>query len=137
MVRSVLRMIAVAAIATLSSCGALMPVNAQENAQDHSGHHHPPQDVELHEKFYSNWMMPDNPNRSCCNKQDCYPTEARFRNGQWQARRREDGAWLSVPASKVELNRDSPDGRNHMCAPPPGRTYGGDGVFCFIAGGGT
>jgi len=31
----------------------------------------------LHEMFYSTWMMPDHPNVSCCNKQDCYPTEAR------------------------------------------------------------
>lgn len=120
-------LLAAIALLSLSTCGMTTPVLAQD-------HHHPPQDAELHEKFYSNWMMPDRPSVSCCDKKDCYPTEARFSNGQWHARRREDGKWLSVPASKVELNRDSPDGRNHMCAPPPER---GDVPFCFIAGGGT
>jgi hypothetical protein len=38
--------------------GLPLPANAQE-------HHHPPQDVQLHEKFYSTWYMPDQPtNRS-------------------------------------------------------------------------
>lgn len=99
-------------------------------------HQHPPQDVELHEKFYSTWMMPDHPTTSCCNKRDCYPTEARFKDGQWFARRREDGKFIWIPPSKVEINRDSPDGRNHLCA-PPGSIAGGDPVFCFIAGNGT
>lgn len=99
-------------------------------------HRHPPQDVPLHEQFYAGWMMPDHPNKSCCNKADCYPTEARFMSGQWMAKRREDGRWLSVPANKVERNRDNPDGRNHLCAPPP-NTAQGDVVFCFALGGGT
>ena len=104
-------------------------------AQDHQ---HPPQDVEAHEKFYSNWMRPDEPNLSCCSQRDCYSTLARFRNGHWQALRREDGKWLKVPAAKIELNRDSPDGRNHLCAPPPENEAAYEnGVICFIAGGGT
>lgn len=113
---------------------ALLPMAL---AQDH-GHHHPPQDAEIHDKFYSTWMRPDNRNVSCCHKLDCYPTEARFRNGGWLAKRREDGKWLSVPAAKVELDRDSPDGRNHLCAPPPhNEAIYQNGVICFIAGGGT
>ena len=52
------------------------PMIAQER---HAGH--PAADLPTHEKFYSTWFMPDQPNRSCCNKTDCYPTEARFQNG--------------------------------------------------------
>ena len=110
---------------------------ALHSAQAQEQHSHPPQDVPIHEKFYSSWMMPDNPNKSCCNKADCYPTEARFHAGHWQARRREDGKWLFVPAAKIERNRDNPDGRNHLCAPPPGSYHPPDTVFCFSLGGGT
>ncbi len=97
-------------------------------------HHHSPQDQAIHEKFYSNWMMPDSPGTSCCHERDCYPTEARNTPNGWYARRREDGAWLSVPDAKIERNRDNPDGRNHLCAPPP--VYG-DRIYCFIIGSGT
>lgn len=101
-------------------------------------HNHPVQDVPLHEKFYSTWYMPDEPQKSCCNKADCYPTLARFANGQWHAQRREDGEWLPIPWAKVERNRDNPDGRSHMCAPPPTATsYPPKTVFCFSLGGGT
>jgi hypothetical protein len=32
----------------------------------------------------------------------------------------------------------NPDGRNHLCAPPPTATaYPPDSVFCFALGGGT
>lgn len=94
-------------------------------------HHHPAADAQLHEQFYSNWMMPDNPTVSCCSLRDCYPTFARLYQGKWFARIRETGEFVEVPASKVEHNRDSPDGRNHLCANPQGL------VFCFKPGGGT
>jgi hypothetical protein len=104
-------------------------------AQEHR--HHPPEDMPIHERFYSTWYMPDQPTKSCCNKADCYPTDVKYIEGQTYARRREDGKWLPIPASKVERNRDNPDGRNHLCAPPP-QTYGdGDVVFCFALGGGA
>ena len=99
--------------------------------------HHPPADMSLHEKFYSTWYMPDQPTKSCCNKADCYPTEVTYRDGDVFARRREDGKWLRIPAAKVERNRDNPDGRNHLCAPPPTAThYPADTVFCFALGAG-
>lgn len=101
-------------------------------ADPHQDH---PEDLPIHEKFYSTWYMPDNPARSCCNKADCYPTEARFHNGRWQAKRREDGKWLFIPAAKIERHRDNPDGRNHLCAPPPNSAYP-DTVFCFSLGAG-
>jgi hypothetical protein len=94
-------------------------------------HRHPPQDEALHEKFYSTWYMPDNPARSCCNSADCYPTEIKYVGGSIYAMRRE------IPPYKVERNRDNPDGRNHLCAPPPGSYYPPDTVFCFSLGGGA
>jgi hypothetical protein len=100
-------------------------------------HNHPPQDTDLHEKFYSTWYMPDNPIRSCCNKADCYPTEIKMVGTSIYARRREDGKYILVPAHKVEQNRDNPDGRNHICAPPPSAIgCPPDTVFCFSLGGG-
>jgi len=96
-------------------------------------HDHPKQDAPIHEKFYKNWMMPDAPHISCCHERDCYPTEARKTPAGWEAKRREDGQWLRIPDSKIERNRDNPDGRNHLCAPPPD----GDRVYCFTIGSGT
>jgi lysozyme family protein len=79
--------------------------------------HHPPQDEAIHEQFYSTWYMPDHPERSCCNKAGCYPTEIKYQGRILLAKRREDGAWIVVPAAKIERNRDNPDGRNHvLCA---------------------
>jgi hypothetical protein len=100
-------------------------------------HRHPPQDEALHDKFYSTWYMPDDPSKSCCNKADCYPTEIRLVGGNIYARRREDGKYIPIPTQKVERKRDNPDGRSHLCAPPPGSGYPSDTVFCFSLGGGT
>jgi hypothetical protein len=102
--------------------------------QEHRSH--PVADMPLHEKFYSTWYMPDNPKRSCCNKADCYPTEISYRDGEVFAKRREDGKWLRIPAAKIERHRDNPDGRNHLCAPPPNASYPADTVFCFTLGSG-
>jgi hypothetical protein len=99
-------------------------------------HGHPAADVPIHEKFYSSWMMPDKPDRSCCNLQDCYPTEVRYRDGFWEARRREDGEYVRVPWEKVEQNRDNPDGRNHVCMSPPSLGYYKEEVYCFSLGNG-
>jgi hypothetical protein len=118
----------VAALSIVIAC-ALLATTA--DAQEHR---HPPQDAAIHLKFYSNWMMPDNPNKSCCNLSDCYPTEIKFEGQDLYARRREDGKWLYVPPQKIERNRDNPDGRNHVCAPPP-RPHAIDIVFCFTLGG--
>jgi hypothetical protein len=98
-------------------------------------HRHPPRDVPIHEQFYSTWQMPDHPHRSCCNRGDCYPTEIRIVDGVIFAKRREDGKFIAVPAQKVERNRENPDGRNHLCAPPPTTaSYPPDTVFCFSLG---
>jgi len=89
-------------------------------------------------RFYETWRKPDKPNESCCNRLDCYATEARFVNDRWQAKRREDGKWLNIPEQKIERNRDMPDSRAHLCAPPPNHPhYEKDAVFCFGAGSGS
>jgi hypothetical protein len=97
---------------------------------------HPAHDMALHEKFYSTWYMPDEPNKSCCNKADCYPTLVRYQDGQWWAMRREDHKYIPIPWKKVEINRNNPDGRNHLCAPPPSSAHAPNTVFCFALGGG-
>lgn len=97
---------------------------------------HPPEHMALHDKFYKTWMMPDHPSISCCHDEDCKPAEAHMRNGQWYARQEGDsGDFTPIPPQKVEQNRDTPDGRNHLC----GRRYSFNGnnqfsVFCFVAG---
>jgi hypothetical protein len=116
--------------------GLTAAVEAQEAGQNAVHRHHAPQDQALHEKFYSTWYMPDNPALSCCNSADSYPTEIRYENGKIYARRREDGKYILVPTQKVERNRDNPDGRNHLCAPPPALSPL-DTVYCFALGGAT
>jgi len=121
----------------LAALLVLLPALALAQTPPHDHHrHHPAADMPLHEKFYSTWYMPDNPNKSCCNKADCYPTEITYRDGDLFARRREDGKWLRIPAAKIENRRDNPDGRNHICAPPPVSYYPADTVFCFALGSG-
>lgn len=104
----------------------------QARAQ-HSGHR--PQDMELHRRFYNSWMMPDNRAISCCHDQDCRPAEARMVNGRWIARQEgDDGDFTPIPENKIETERDTPDGRNHLCGrrnSPHDFT-----TFCFIAGSG-
>ena len=115
----------------------LITLAVTAEAQEHRGHS--VADLPLHEKFYSTWHMPDQPTKSCCNMADCYPTEIRVQGDMIFARRREDGKWLLIPAHKVERHRDNPDGRNHMCAPPPPPASASqvpDTVFCFALGGG-
>lgn len=114
---------------------AAAAVRAQQAGHDDGLRHHPPQDIALHEKFYSTWHMPDRPAVSCCNSADCYPTEIKLIDGSIYAKRREDGKFILVPAEKVEHNRDNSDGRNHLCAPPPNFSQISDTVYCFALGG--
>lgn len=100
-------------------------------------HHHPKEHVSLHDTFYKSWMRPDDRRYSCCDNRDCAPAAAvRYYpyaepnlGGRWEAQRASDGKWLTIPREKVEYDRDSPDGRAHMCSM-------GETVFCFIAGAG-
>lgn len=106
-------------------------------AQEHRGHR--PQDMEIHRLFYKDWMMPSNRAVSCCHDEDCEPAESKFENGHWLARKvsEPDKEFTPVPPERVEQERDSPDGRSHLC----GRRYGFSGntdltVFCFAPGAG-
>lgn len=110
---------------------------SHEHGQGQAERRHPAQDMALHEKFYSTWRMPDNPALSCCNNADCYPTDIKYVDGKIYALRREDGKYILIPPQKVEHNRDNPDGRNHLCAPPPGLSNSSDTVYCFALGGAT
>src|SRR5947199_5801165 len=124
-----IRTLFVASLTAIIAASLILVLRGQAVAQEHRVH--PAADLPLHEKFYSTWFMPDEPTKSCCNKADCYPTEAVFKDGQWFARRRDDGKYIPVPWQKVERNRDSPDGRNHVCMPPPTATsYPPNTVFC-------
>jgi hypothetical protein len=93
---------------------------------------HPPEHQELHEKFYSTWMiprpgMPDHRKASCCDKRDCYPAEVTRIGGQWFFLHRETKRWLPIPENRLEHNqpdpRESPDGRSHICAGTTGVLY--------------
>jgi hypothetical protein len=96
-------------------------------------HHHDGETAEV-DKFYSEWMRPDNPNLSCCNKLDCYATEVKVKGGTWFARQRESGNWVTVPPGKIEQIKDSPDGRSHVCMSPNTEA---PIVFCLKLGGGA
>ena len=104
------------------------PVAAQET------HHHEGMTPEV-DKFYSVWLQPNNGHArymGCCNRLDCYPTEAKMIRGHWWFMHRETLRWMPVPDDKVEHlqgdPRESPDGMNHVCANETGW------VFCFVAG---
>lgn len=122
----------VAVLGILLGILAGLLIGSQARAQEH---HHPPQDQAIHEKFYSTWKMPDNRSISCCHNEDCAPAESKFENGQWLARKvggRDD--FTPIPNEKIERERDSPDGRSHLC----GRNWGsGLTVFCFAPGNGA
>ena len=121
-------------LAVIAAMAMLVPAIGQEI------HHHEGQS-EAVDRFYSTWMMPSDPTRSCCNTIDCYvPEHVEHRPGGWWFERREDHVMVHVPASHIEQNRDNPDGRNHVCAAPaesPVAQNGPDhGVYCFIVGAG-
>jgi hypothetical protein len=85
-------------------------------------------------KFYQSWMQPDNRAISCCHDQDCAPAQSRLVNGKWQARNSDDEDWIDIPARKVETERDSPDGRSHLCKRS---SQWGAFVYCFLPASGS
>lgn len=99
-------------------------------ASAHEVHHHEGKTAAV-DRFYSTWMKPDRPGESCCNKTDCDEAEVRIdpKGGVW-AKRRRDTLYRFVPPAKIEVNRDSPDGRNHLCAP----NWNAHEVYGFVAG---
>lgn len=107
----------------------LVPATAQE---------HPAQDMQLHNKFYSSWFIPNAGAPrvySCCNQQDCAPAETKRENGHWYGKRRTDANWIQIPDALIESNqgdpRESPDGQSHLCV-----NAGNGRVLCAVLGGG-
>lgn len=83
---------------------------------------------------------------SCCNKQDCHPTDAEHRDGDWWARpviiheigkEGEMGEWMRVPPEKVLKNTTNPTGRAVLCHTQSwiGNTFsaGSISIYCFVA----
>lgn len=101
----------------------------------HSGH--PPEHQSLHDRFYRDWKMPDNRAVSCCSDKDCAPAQSKFENGSWYARHTDAEVWHKIPAYKVEHDRDSPDGRSHLCGVPASWSETGYSVFCFLPASGS
>lgn len=124
-----------ALVLTVGWLASLFPIgkaNSQEVLDGHMGHHSVGHD-KLH-RWYKKLMRPDKPYASCCNDQDCRPTQARkLANGQWEAMR--DGNWITIPPEKVN-KEDSYDTQAHLCAPPPGwvanGSYSPEFIFCFV-----
>ena len=90
---------------------------------------HPPEHQALHEKFYQNWMQPENRAISCCHDKDCAPAQSKMVNGAWYARHSDDEEWVEIPARKIKTERDSPDGRSHLCK---FKSAYGTYVYCFL-----
>jgi hypothetical protein len=44
---------------------------------------------------------------------------------------------FTVAAKTIERNRNNPNGRDQICAPPANHTYDDEAVHCFALGGGT
>lgn len=126
-----------APLLSICLCRLLSAEVQAQDEQSHAARHHPPQDQPLHKKFHSTWHMLDRPSVSCCNDADYYPTEIKYVDGNIFAKRREDGTYIPIPPEKVERDRDNPDGRNHLCAPPPSAFLPPDTVFCFALGAAT
>jgi hypothetical protein len=105
---------------------------SHEHRMAHRAYHH----------LYNGIMRPDIRNSSCCNNQDCAPTEARWDSGRKRWTALKYGEWVDIPRSKIVPRDQVPDGLGvepHLCAPPRSwSAYGRDEVFCFIEpGGGT
>lgn len=61
---------------------------------------------------------------SCCNQQDCHPTDAMMRDGQWWVTD-PTRTWEPVPADRV-LTTPNLDGRAVVCRTPSGE------IRCFV-----
>jgi hypothetical protein len=83
-------------------------------------------------QFYQTWMRPDNRAMSCCHDKDCAPAQSKRIKDSWFARNSDAEDWVEIPASRVEKERDSPDGQSHLCkAGTPGNIF----VYCFLPAG--
>lgn len=100
-------------------------------AQDKKGHHGVGHDKYHH--WYQTLKTPEG--LSCCNDQDCRPTQTRVRDGVHEIL--VDGVWVPVPMDRV-LKQSAPDMGDHVCALPgysQGETH--PHILCVILGNGV
>ena len=112
--------------ATFLACGS-----PNLSAQDSHGSHGVGHD-ELHHWYLT--LKEPRTGMSCCNKQDCRPTQHRINNGAVEVE--VDGEWTPVPQYKI-LNTPSPDLQSHVCAPKAGFTFQKGHIFCVVLGSGA
>lgn len=87
--------------------------------------------------WYRTLKRPDYPGKglSCCNENDCRPTDARIVDGRVEAML--DGRWVTVPESKI-LKVSPPDLNSHICAPNTQYSPSDNPtIYCFVFGGGV
>ena len=98
---------------------------------DHEGSGH----ARFHKDFYQHWREPGDPNASCCNARievdghetgDCEPTQARVRDGHWQAWVRQTSRWEKIPDDKIIKERNPNTFDAHLCWTPS------RGTICFV-----
>ena len=115
----------------LALCGAIMYNVPMVRADDPHGMHGAGHD-ELHH-WYLTLKQPGN-GASCCNNQDCRPTQSRMINGELQVE--VDGQWSTVARDKL-LSTPSPDLQSHVCASKGGYVFPKGHIFCVVLGSGA
>ena len=75
---------------------------------------HPAHDQEIHQRFYSTWMWPDNRRLPCCDNTDCSPAESKFENGHWMARKLGDD---HCSAHRVRIKEQRSGGASDAVTP--------------------
>ena len=109
---------------------AAFPISALAQDHNHANGH-----AQFHRDFYQYWREPGDPNASCCNARiesdgretgDCEPTQARVRDGHWEAWVRQIDRWQKIPDDKIlkQPNPNALDG--HLCWTP------WRGTVCFV-----
>jgi hypothetical protein len=103
-------------------------------------HYHPSEHAELHDKFYSTWLIPNGGSErknSCCNLVDCAPATVKKEGGTWFVWKPIAHRWVVIPDRLLEHNqpdpRQSPDGRSHVCMAKVPHDFR---VFCAVLGSG-
>lgn len=71
---------------------------------------------------------------SCCNDEDCRPTETRVVGDAVEVVI--DGEWAAVPPEKI-VKTPSPDLGSHVCAPKQKVSRSKPHIFCVIIGSGV
>ena len=114
----------------LAAVYAAFATSALAQSDDHGNGH-----AQFHKDFYRHWREPGDPNASCCNARieadgretgDCEPTEARVRDGHWEAWIRQIGRWQKIPDEKIIKQPNPSIFDAHLCWTP------WRGTICFV-----